>query len=86
MPFEETLKECNKLYKEGLFEQLGLSNYAAWEVAEIVGICERLELVKPSIYQGMYNALTRDIETEMIPCARKFGIRLVMYNPLCVGR
>lgn len=33
----------------------------------------------------MYNALTRAIESEMIPCARKFGLRLVMYNPLAGG-
>lgn len=72
----------------------------------MVGICERLGLVKPTVYQGvrllcfplkslsaerltkllqMYNALTRAIETEMIPCARKFGLRLVMYNPLAGG-
>ena len=41
VPFEETLEEVNKMHKEGKFVELGLSNYAAWEVAEIVGICER---------------------------------------------
>lgn len=41
VPFETTLEEVDKLHKEGKFVRLGLSNYAAWEVAEIVGICER---------------------------------------------
>lgn len=39
--FEETLEAADKLYRAGKFKRLGLSNYAAWEVAEIVGICER---------------------------------------------
>ena len=39
--FEVTMEEVDKLHKEGKFVELGLSNYAAWEVAEIVGICKR---------------------------------------------
>ena len=39
--FEETLEAVDKMYRAGRFKHLGLSNYAAWEVAEIVGICER---------------------------------------------
>ena len=30
----------------------------------------------------MYNAITREIEPELAPCCRKYGIRLVIYNPL----
>jgi aryl-alcohol dehydrogenase-like predicted oxidoreductase len=30
----------------------------------------------------MYNAITRAIEPELVPCLRKFEIRLVVYNPL----
>lgn len=30
----------------------------------------------------MYNPITRAIESELVPCLRKFGIRLVIYNPL----
>ena len=33
VPFQETLGEADKLFKEGKFEQLGLSNFAAWEVS-----------------------------------------------------
>jgi aflatoxin B1 aldehyde reductase len=39
--YEETLEGVDQLYQEGKFKKLGLSNYAAWEVAEMVGICER---------------------------------------------
>ncbi|KIJ44110.1 hypothetical protein M422DRAFT_47589 [Sphaerobolus stellatus SS14] len=85
VPFEETLSEAHKLHKEGLFEILGLSNYAAWEVAEIVMICRQNNWIQPTVYQGMYNAITRDCEPELIPCLRKFGMRFVIYNPLAGG-
>jgi len=85
VPFEETCGEMNKLYKEGQFEIFGLSNYAAWEVSAICEICKYNGWVQPKIYQAMYNALQRAIEPELVPCLRKYGIRLVVYNPLAGG-
>lgn len=35
VPFEKTLEECNKMFQEGKFVNLGLSNFAAFEVAEV---------------------------------------------------
>jgi len=85
VPFENSLREVNELYKEGLFEIFGLSNFAAWEVAEVVTLCRANNWVQPQIYQAMYNAITREIEPELLPCCRKFGLRLVIYNPLAGG-
>jgi aflatoxin B1 aldehyde reductase len=56
--FAETIEECDKLYQEGKFKRLGLSNYASFEVAEIMMICNERGWVKPTIYQGMYNAIS----------------------------
>lgn len=39
----------------------------------------------PAIYQAMYNGITRAIEDELVPCLRKHGLRLVVYNPLAGG-
>ncbi|EIW83559.1 Aldo keto reductase [Coniophora puteana RWD-64-598 SS2] len=85
VPFEDTCREMNKLHQEGKFEIFGLSNFAAWEVAEVVGICRANGWVQPKIYQVMYNAITREMETELLPACRKYGIRLVIYNPLAGG-
>ncbi|KAF8212284.1 Aldo/keto reductase [Mycena galopus ATCC 62051] len=85
VPFQETLEEMNKLYNEGFYEIFGLSNYAAWEVAEVVSICKAKGWIQPKIYQAMYNPITRGIEPELVPCCRKFGIRVVVYNPLAGG-
>ena len=58
VPFQETLEAVNELHKEGKFVQLGLSNYTAFEVAEIVTMCNERGWVRPTIYQAMYNAIS----------------------------
>ncbi|XP_051957517.1 aflatoxin B1 aldehyde reductase member 4-like [Xyrauchen texanus] len=84
-PIQDTLQACNELYKEGKFMELGLSNYASWEVAEIYCICKHNNWVLPTVYQGMYNATTRQVETELLPCLRYYGMRFFAYNPLAGG-
>lgn len=37
---------------------------------------------RPFCLQGMYNATTRQVETELFPCLRHFGLRFYAYNPL----
>lgn len=79
-------------------EELGLSNYMSWEVAEIVGICKRRGFISPTVYQGVYSLIYRVPEAEYVscpftivccsysfrlfPCLRKFGIRFVAYSVL----
>jgi aflatoxin B1 aldehyde reductase len=36
-------------------------------------------------YIGMYNALQRNIETELIPACRRYGLDVVVYNPVAGG-
>ncbi|CAF1049522.1 unnamed protein product [Adineta steineri] len=85
VPYEETLEEINKLHEEGKFKIFGLSNYAAWEVAQIAEICISHKWIRPTIYQGMYNVLTRALEEELEPCCRHYGINILVYNPLAGG-
>ncbi|XP_069596854.1 aflatoxin B1 aldehyde reductase member 2-like [Ranitomeya imitator] len=84
-PVEETLAACHQLHQEGKFKELGLSNYSSWEVMEIYCICKQRNWVLPTVYQGMYNATTRQVETELLPCLRQLGIRFYAYNPLAGG-
>nr|XP_025711726.1 aflatoxin B1 aldehyde reductase member 2-like [Callorhinus ursinus] len=52
-PVEETLRACHQLHQEGKFVELGLSNYAAWEVAEICTLCRRNGWILPTVYQHL---------------------------------
>ncbi|KAI0277213.1 Aldo/keto reductase, partial [Russula aff. rugulosa BPL654] len=85
VPFENTLREINKLHQEGKFELFGLSNYPAWEVVEIIHICKVNNWIEPTYCQVLYNAISRTIESELIPAARKYGIRMITYNSLAAG-
>lgn len=82
---EETLKGCQKLYEEGKFKELGLSNYSSWQVSEIYNMCKNNGWVIPTVYQGMYNVITRDVEKELFPCIRYYNMRFYAYNPLAGG-
>ncbi|XP_020828793.1 aflatoxin B1 aldehyde reductase member 2-like [Phascolarctos cinereus] len=84
-PIEETLEACNELHKEGKFVELGLSNYASWEVAEICTLCKKNGWVLPTVYQGMYSAIDRQVEKELFPCLRHYGLRFYVYSPLAGG-
>jgi len=85
VPFAETLEAVDKLHKQGKFVQLGLSNFTAFEVAEVVMTCKYNNWVRPSIYQGMYNAITRSLEHELIPACKRYGLDVVVYNPIAGG-
>ncbi|KAK5130704.1 hypothetical protein LTR08_001734 [Meristemomyces frigidus] len=79
------MRAVNDLYKEGHFTRFALSNYQAWEVAQICELCKANNWIQPSVYQGVYNALHRSIEPELLPCLRHYGIALYNYNPLAGG-
>ncbi|KAJ7940836.1 Aldo/keto reductase [Mycena leptocephala] len=85
VPYEVTLQAVNDLYNEGYFKRFGISNFASWEVAEIVGICKAKGYIQPTAYQGIYNAIHRAVEPELLPCLRKFGISFYEFNPLAGG-
>jgi len=85
LPFAEVLEAVDKLHKQGKFVQLGLSNFTAFEVAEVVLTCKYNNWVRPTIYQGMYNAITRSLEAELIPACRRYGLDVVIYNPIAGG-
>ena len=82
---ELTLSACQELYEEGKFRKLGLSNYPAWQVAGAWHTCHARGWVLPTVYQGMYNALTREVERELLPCLRQHSVRFYAYNPLAGG-
>ena len=84
-PYAVTMKTVDELYREGKFKRFAVSNYMAWEVAQICELCEANGWVKPSVYQGVYNALHRSVEPELFPCLRHYGIAFYNYNPLAGG-
>ena len=84
-PVESVLGAMADLHDQGKFRELGLSNFPAWMVADVWHICDKHGWVKPTVFEGIYNPLTRRAETELNACLDAFGMRFSAYNPLCGG-
>ena len=84
-PVDDVLSALADLHGQGKFRELGLSNFPAWMVADVWHLCNQHGWMKPTVYEGMYNPLTRYAERELNACLDHFGMRYYGYNPLCGG-
>jgi len=84
-PIEETLETMEDLVRAGKVRFPAISNYAAWQVAETLWICEKRGYHPYFISQPMYNLIARGIEEEYLPFCQRFGVAVVPYNPLAGG-
>lgn len=84
-PIDEALDTIAELYEQGKVKELGLSNYPAWQVVDIWHKCDAHGCPCPTVYQGMYNALCRNVELELFPAIRTLGMRFYAFNPLAGG-
>src|SRR5205814_91913 len=81
----ETLTALDVLVKQGKVRYLGVSNYAAWQLALAVGLSAEHEWTRYDCVQPRYNLLFRDIEAELLPLCRDQGLGVIAYNPLAGG-
>lgn len=84
-PIEEALETIAELHEKGTIKQLGLSNYPAWQVIDIANKCDKIGCPRPTVYQGMYNALCRNVEPELFPALRSLDMSFYAFNPLAGG-
>uniref|UniRef100_A0A831WZT2 Aldo/keto reductase n=1 Tax=Thermorudis peleae TaxID=1382356 RepID=A0A831WZT2_9BACT len=84
-PLEESLRALDDLVRAGKVRYPAISNYAAWQVADIMGRCERRGYAPPVVSQSLYNVLERGIEQELIPACRFYGLGIIPYSPLAGG-
>lgn len=84
-PIDEALDTVAELKEQGKVKELGLSNYPAWQVVDIWHKCDAHGCPRPTVYQGMYNALCRNVEPELFPAIRSLGMRFYAFNPLAGG-
>ena len=84
-PIEETLRALDQLVRQGHVRYVGVSNWAAWQVAKAIGIAERLDLVRLASLQAYYTIAGRDLERELIPMLQSEGVGLMVWSPLAGG-
>eukprot|EP00494_Astrolonche_serrata_P005565 UN05581 len=71
-PLPETLEALESLRKDnvknGKFSTLGFSNFSAWETSRLIENTDYDHYVT----QGMYNAITREVEKELLWCCQAY--------------
>ena len=84
-PIEETLRALDQLVRHGHVRYIGVSNWAAWQVAKALGISERLGLARFESLQAYYTVAGRDLEREIVPMLQSEGLGLMVWSPLAGG-
>jgi aryl-alcohol dehydrogenase-like predicted oxidoreductase len=84
-PLEETLAAVAHLIERGKVHHFGVSNFRAWRIARVAEMCRAMGISAPIVCQPPYNAMSRQIETELLPCCAHYGVGAVVYSPLARG-
>ncbi|VTU39298.1 L-glyceraldehyde 3-phosphate reductase [Variovorax sp. PBL-H6] len=84
-PIEETLRALDTLVQQGLVRYVGVSNWAAWQIAKAQGISERLGLARFESLQAYYTIAGRDLERELVPMLQSEQVGLMVWSPLAGG-
>lgn len=84
-PMEETLRALDDLVRQGHVRYVGVSNWAAWQVAKALGISERRGFARFETLQAYYTIAGRDLERELVPMMRSEGLGLMVWSPLAGG-
>ncbi len=84
-PIEETLGALDDLVKQGLVRYIGVSNWAAWQIAKAQGIAHLRGLEKFASLQAYYTVAGRDLEREIVPMLQSEGVGLLVWSPLAGG-
>ncbi|MDZ4307458.1 aldo/keto reductase [Allopontixanthobacter sp.] len=84
-PMEETLRALDDIVRSGRARYIGVSNWAAWQIAKALGISEHRGLEKFASLQAYYSLAGRDLEREIIPMLNSEGLGLMVWSPLAGG-
>ena len=84
-PIEETLRAMDDMVRSGKVHYIACSNFRAWRLAEALWTSDGLNLHRFSCVQPLYNLVNRDVEIELLPLCREYGIGVICYSPLARG-
>ena len=84
-PIRSALEGCADLCSRGLFRELGVSNFPLSLVEEMLPVCDEVGCPRPTVFEGVYNTLSRKAELELLPALDRLGMRFHAYNPLAGG-
>lgn len=84
-PIEETMRALEDLVRAGKVRYIGASNFSAWQLVWSNALAKKNGWTKFVSIQPHYHMLKRDIESELVPACKYFGIGILPYFPLAGG-
>jgi aryl-alcohol dehydrogenase-like predicted oxidoreductase len=84
-PIEETIAALDELVSEGKVRYIGHSNLSGWQLADAAHQAARSGRTPFISAQNHWSLLERDVEAEVVPAARHFGLGVLPYFPLANG-
>jgi aryl-alcohol dehydrogenase-like predicted oxidoreductase len=84
-PWEEIWQAMEQLVSQGKVIYVGSSNFAGWQIAQAQCTAQARNFLGLVSEQSLYNLTVREIELEVIPACRAFGLGLIPYSPLAEG-
>lgn len=84
-PIEETMRALDDAVKQGKIRYVGCSNYAAWQLAEAIGVGSANGLAPWVSAQNRWNLIEGLDDPHLLPAAAKFGVGIIPYTPLASG-
>ncbi|MGZ3259622.1 MAG: aldo/keto reductase [Croceibacterium sp.] len=84
-PMEEALRALEDIVRSGRARYVGVSNWAAWQIAKALGIQERRGWDKFASLQAYYTVAGRDLERDLAPLLKSEGVGLMVWSPLAGG-
>jgi aryl-alcohol dehydrogenase-like predicted oxidoreductase len=84
-PIEESLGAMAELLRLGKIRAWATSNYASWQMLEMIQWCDREGVQRPLLTQQMYNLTVRQLDIEYFAFAAKYRLHTSVYNPLAGG-
>lgn len=84
-PYEETLRTLDDLIRQGKVRYLGLSSFFGWQIAKAYGVSEKMGYEKMVAGQYSYNLIHRELEREVLPAGKEFGLGFTCFSPLGGG-
>ena len=83
-PLEETMEALVDIVRQGKALYVGISKYPAEMTARAYDYLT-LRHVRCLVYQGRYNMINREPETDILPQCKERGVGYVAFSPLAQG-
>jgi aryl-alcohol dehydrogenase-like predicted oxidoreductase len=84
-PIEETLAAMKDVLASKKARAWGVSNFASWQILEMMYVADRAGMPRPIVSQQMYNLFIRQLDVEYFKFTARHPVHTTIYNPLAGG-